>query len=102
MDVIQNNKTMLIHIGVELVLVTSIAFWLNSKISSKDETIAKLEKENKEILARLANIEAFLSQAMGKPVPPPPKKESPKKVSNDAGSDDESIIESEDHDINLE
>lgn len=96
MDTLQNNKLLLIHIGVELLIVGGVTFWLNSKISAKDETIARLEKENKEIMERLMRIEMFLQgKTPPKNVTPPTK--GPPVASK---SDDESVVDS-DEDIDL-
>uniref|UniRef100_A0A6C0JSZ0 Uncharacterized protein n=1 Tax=viral metagenome TaxID=1070528 RepID=A0A6C0JSZ0_9ZZZZ len=73
MDAILGDKKFLIHVFVEIVLIACVAFWLHSKISAKDEVIARLEKENVVLKARLDRIENYLAQLSGQPPPHPPQ-----------------------------
>lgn len=90
------DKKTMIHVAAELVIVIGIAFWLNSKINAKDEKIEALEKQVKELTARLEGIENFLKARFGAPPPPPPKhsktKSSPKTQHQATTSEDEEIV----------
>lgn len=105
MESLQLDKKTMIHIGAEIVIFGGIVFWLNSKISNKDETIARLEKENKEIMERLKRIEMFLNQASGgspMPTEKPPKKKKGKHQDLTTSGDDESVIKSsEDEELEI-
>lgn len=107
MESLQLDKKTMIHIGAEIVIFGGIVFWLNSKISNKDETIARLEKENKEMMERLKRIEMFLNQASGGngPTTEQPAKKSKSKKSKQqelTTSGDESVVQSsEDEELEI-
>lgn len=73
MDAILGDKKFLIHVFVEVVLIACVAFWLHSKISAKDEVIARLEKENAMLKARLDRVENWIAQVTGSAPPHPPQ-----------------------------
>lgn len=79
MEGLQFDKKVIIHVCAELIIIGGIAFWLNSKINSQEATIARLEKENKELMERVRKIEIFLQNAMGNHQPQPQSKPSKKK-----------------------
>lgn len=95
------DKKLIIHVCAEVAAVGCVFFYLNSKITNKDEVIARLEKENKELLARIEKIEKFLigatrDQQPLEPEHPPvqPSKKKKKKPTQEPGttSDEESVI----------
>jgi len=100
------DKKTMIHVAAELVIVIGIAFWLNSKINAKDEKIEALEKQVKELTARLEGIENFLKARFGAPPPPPqPKstktKSSPKTQHQATTSEDEEVLSEGDEEIEI-
>lgn len=108
MEAFSLDKKTMIHIGAEIVILGGIVFWLNSKISNKDETIARLEKENKEMMERIKRIEMFLNQASGGSMPPVENeaakkvKSKKKKHQETTASEDESIVKSsEDEELEI-
>jgi len=96
------DKKTMIHVAAELVILSGVTFWLNSKINSRDERIAKLEKENKELKMRLERIETFLAQMTGRAPPPnrPPPSHPPSDPGTNSGEDEE-IMSSSDEEIEI-
>lgn len=100
----QLDKKVLIHVCTELIIIGGIAFWLNSKINSQEATIARLEKENKELAERLKKIEIFLQNIYGQQQSSPtskPSKKKKKKSQSPTASEEESIIKSSEHEIEI-
>lgn len=106
MESLQLDKKVIIHVCAELVIIGGVTFWLNNKINSQEAIIAELRKENEKLTARIAKIENFLLNATGgQPAPvetpaPPSGKKKKKKHQSPTGSE-ESIIKSEEHDIDI-
>ncbi len=104
MDMTQLDKKLLIHVAAELVIIGGVAFWLNSKISTKDSIIERQEKEIKDLQERLRKIEIFLQNATGGASPPPqtgPSKKKKKKEQSPTASEEEEFQTSEDHEIEI-
>lgn len=110
MEALMSDKKFLIHVCVEVAIIGCVSFWLYSKISNKDDIIAKLEKENAELRQRVERIEAFLQQfAMPQPLQgdpsaaPATQRSSKKKKHSPTTSKDEGLVEksSDDEEIEL-
>lgn len=103
MDSLPVDKKTMIHVAVEAIIVIGIAVWLNSKITNKDDIIARLEKENKELTERVKKIEEFLAKVTGGngPVPPQPQQRRKKAPSPTTSIEQESVVDDSDEDIEV-
>jgi hypothetical protein len=97
METVQNlDKKMLIHVGLEVVVVSGITFWLYNR---QNTMVEDLKKENALLSARLKKIEDFLQNAFGGQQPPsqepPLEKPSKKKKKKQSPSNSEEQFPSE-------
>jgi len=99
-----SDKKFLIHVCVEVAIIAAVTFWLYSKIGNKDETIARLEKENQELKQRVDAIEHFLRQLTGQAPPAATPQNMPatkRKHSPTASKDQELSKSSDDEEIEV-
>jgi hypothetical protein len=93
------DKKTMIHVAAELVIIIGIAFWLNSKINTKDEKIEALEKQVELLTNRLTAIESYLSGRPAQPSPVKPLPVKPSKKETLPVSEEEEIVSDDEIEI---